>query len=416
MSQQPTGGMNHPEVIPEILREYARNELRGLPTAALGRLTTLDTETRRATVEIAPDGNTIDNVPVATPYAGDDAGDIVPLDPASRDAPIHGLVVFTHHSVTDYLAAGGVTGGEWDHTEEHAVFLPAMVWTDHDTVPDHDANERVIAHPSGATVSMDGETITVGHPMGLELEFGGLDAEDETFPPGVDDSFHAEEEQYTPGELDPPETDNTTFPPDNDGDAYARLSHPVGVDITLTDRGVAITDGDDDGNAVQSIVSGTPTDGGRRVLDGRYQHGHFIPDTDADGDEHYLYAPNQRPFREWIARLTDPELVGRISNAHTDAVRDARTFAENYLAWLEAELGESVDPTDADAWPDPEPMPTAAELDAFEPVHARPRAGAATVAVGATSPRVIAAPRDAVQTASGVVAVGGEPPSVDGED
>lgn len=337
------------ELIPELVTGYIRRELKGLPTASFGRITSIDEATRRATVEVYPDGTTETGVPIAAPFAGDGAGDVAPLDPETVGHQPHGILLYPHHTIEEVMGGSDVPP-ERDHDDSLMLFIPAMVWRDDDSVPDHEPGERVFEHPAGGRLRMADDAVEVSDPRGAGVEVGGVPTPDEAeIPPEFPDAFKAEDRDAAAA------ADNTTFPVGNPGESYAQLG-AGGPTVVVNVDTVAITG---DGQ----LSAGAPTDGARRVLDGKYQHAQLV----AHDDGTYDLVGQPLTFRAFVARLTDETQFGELNNQDADWVQDAKVYAEAYLDWLEAELGRSVDPTDPADWPDPEPMPSAGQKDAFDP-------------------------------------------------
>lgn len=371
-----TGQRSRPKELHEKLSQLIRYEQRSMPTASLARIKDLDEETRRATIETVPDGATESNVPVASPFAGDGVGDFAPLNPETRDEPVRGVVLYLHHGLDAQLATPGFEfDGQRDHDETHAIFLPAQIWFDHDSVPDHDADERVVSHTDGNKLSFTDEHAKLEHHLGAALEILG-----KSEPEYEAEEIINEERDYVEewGEEFVDEgPDNTSWPiADEQNETAGRISHPDGPAVTVTERGVAVE------NADRKLTTGPFTSGERQPLAGRFQHFHIKHNTDGSAD---LVGP-QLSFREFIAWMTDSSRQTTLNNA--DEYADARQFAENYLAWLEDEVGRTLDPTDAEHWPDPEPMPTPDEYATFAPYGNSISVGTTEATVGTPTPTI----------------------------
>lgn len=356
---------NLPQQFREKLSQLIRYEMQGMPTASLARIKSLDEETRRATVETVPDGTTESNVPVASPFATDGAGDLAPINPELHDHPVRGVVLYLHHPLEPQLTSGGFEfDGRRESDEENAIFLPAMLWFDDDTVPDHEAGERRIENPEGNAVRMDEETAGVEHSLGAFAHTMGNPApattegiegfkterdEDEDFAT-IEDGQYVTDEEDLPDEL-------VDWPEGADGESWFEAGHVDGrADVATTRRGTAFNQG---GGA--ELATAPHNDGERKTLDGPHQHFHVKQNADGTAD---LVGP-QLSFREFIAWMTDSNRQSTLNNA--DQYSDARTYAENYLAWLEDTVGRTIDPTNPDDWPDPQPMPTPSENAGFSP-------------------------------------------------
>lgn len=80
------------------------------------------------------------------------------------------------------------------------------------------------------------------------------------------------------------------------------------------------------------------------------------------------------PMREVFARFCVDAEYEAVVNSDATELQDARSFYHAYLAWLETQMGTTLDPaydpTNPDAggdWPYPEPVPTPADRDSFSP-------------------------------------------------
>lgn len=357
-------GRNRPKELRDKISQLIRYEMQGMPTASLGRIKTLDEDNRRATIETVPDGGTETGVPVASPFATDGVGDLTPLDPERHDSPVRGIVLYLHHPLDRQLGAEGYQfDGEREHDEENAIFLPAMLWFGGEDVPEHAPDERTVSGLDGSKLSIDEESASLEHHLGAALEALGSPE-----PEYEGEAIITEErdpiEEW--GE-DPDAADNTSWPiGDEQDDTAGRLSHPDGPAVTVVDRGISLEES-------QHIAAGPFNSGERTPLAGRFQHFHVQNHPDGTAD---LIGP-QLEFREFIAWMTDADRQAQLNNA--DEYAEAREYAESYLAWLEDELGRSVDPTDPFDWPDPEPMPTPEEHATMPPYGSEIESGVAAV-------------------------------------
>lgn len=349
-----TGDRSRPEQLREKITQLIRYELQGLPTASLGRIKSLDEDTRRATIETVPDGTTETNVPVAAPFATDGAGDFAPLNPEVTDSPVRGVVLYLHHPLEPQLGADSYQyDGQREADEENAIFLPAMLWFDTDTVPDHDPGERRIQNANGNAVRMDDETAGVEHTLGAFARTAG-NPEPEYDESPFDEGFKAERDEDEdfrefdePVETEPVDAERTDWPEGKDGESWFEAGHtPAGRDLTITRRGAAF-----EADRGQEMAVGALNDGERKPLSGPHQHFHPI----YHGDGSVSLAGPPLSFREFIAWMTDPEKRRKLRNP--DAYGAPRQYAQNYLEWLEAETGEAIDPSNPSDWPDPQPMP-----------------------------------------------------------
>lgn len=351
---------HHAEELPRVLKDLIREEIKSVPTASVGWIKTLDETRRRADIETAPDGAIIPDVPIASPFAFEETGDIIPMNPAEHDRRPKGIVLYTHHPIEKQLSSEKIIeDGDRSFSETNAVFLPAMLWFDHEHVPDHEPGERTIQHPDGAEIRMGEDSITVTGPHGTEVEMGGIDTlEIEE----VDDIFgtelweHRDPDEMETEVLSDIEEDPTAWPVGKHGESYVSLTHPSGGAVTLRDGFVSVEAPE------HSFTVGRGTSPERDVLSGRYQHAHII--ETADGP---MLAGKQLEFREFIAWLTVDK--DTLVNSGQPWVEEAAVYAEAYLEWLEDYLGRDVDPTSPFDWPRPEPMPPVDVHQSLPPVN-----------------------------------------------
>ena len=134
------------------LRDFVDEEIRGIYTASTVLVESVDEGTRRAEVSLKADREVIvDNVPIASPFATDGAGMVVPVLEGDE-----GLLLHTREPLEKQLAESGHVApeGERRFTLEAAVLLP-MLWVDDMEVPDHEAGEFQIA------VQKDGSVLRI---------------------------------------------------------------------------------------------------------------------------------------------------------------------------------------------------------------------------------------------------------------
>lgn len=159
--------------IEETLREYIEEEMAGMYTISMVIVESVDHETRRAEVSLKYEKDIIiDNVPIASPYVGDDAGVIWPVEQDDE-----GFVLHNRQPITTGLENIGHQEQESDRRfeVEDAILVP-LVWNDERTVPSHEPGEFLIAHTSGTTVRMkpDGTAEAV-HSNGNVIRLNGSD-------------------------------------------------------------------------------------------------------------------------------------------------------------------------------------------------------------------------------------------------
>ena len=170
-----SGGLN----IVATLRKFIDDTVRGIYTTSTVIVVGVDEATRRAEVELKADRNAlVDNVPIASPFATDSAGMIVPVQEGDE-----GLLFHAREPIEKQLATSGEVApeGERRFTLEAGVFLPE-IWLDDMDVPDHQDGEFQIAiqddgsalrmfpdgrvrveHTSGKVIAMDATgAVTIG--------------------------------------------------------------------------------------------------------------------------------------------------------------------------------------------------------------------------------------------------------------
>lgn len=180
MADEERRGSTPPQIVGP-LREFVKDELRGVYSVTFVIVESVDESDRRATVTLKSDRNVVvDNVPIASPFASDGAGMITPV---SRND--EGLLLHTKEPLEKRLRRHGELSpdGERRFTLESAVLLP-LLWLDDDEVPDHEDGEFQIAlssdgpklrlfddgrvrveHPSGNVIAMDADgNVSIGDP------------------------------------------------------------------------------------------------------------------------------------------------------------------------------------------------------------------------------------------------------------
>lgn len=165
----PNSGHN----IVATLREFVDEEVAGIYTASMVIVVDVNEDTRRAEVELKADREVlVDNVPIASPFAGDGYGMVAPIQEGDE-----GLLLHAKQSLEKQLAQAGEVEPEGDRrfTLEAGVLLP-MLWLDDMEVPDREVGEFTLAiqedgsilrmfpdgrvrveHSSGNVVAMDAD-------------------------------------------------------------------------------------------------------------------------------------------------------------------------------------------------------------------------------------------------------------------
>ncbi|QBI90032.1 uncharacterized protein ChaoS9_125 [Halobacterium phage ChaoS9] len=134
--------------IVQALRLFIKQEVRGIYTVSMVVVEAVDEDERRAEVSLKTDENVIiDNVPIASPFAADGAGMIVPVGRGDE-----GLLLHSKEPLEKLIQEHGHEedpGGQRRFTLEAGVLLP-LVWLDEDDVPDHESGEFLIDLGDGA--------------------------------------------------------------------------------------------------------------------------------------------------------------------------------------------------------------------------------------------------------------------------
>lgn len=142
----------------QTVRDWINSEIEGMYTISFARVLSVDDQ-RRAEVSLKSSNNVvIDNVPVASLWAADGAGVIVPVGEETE-----GLLFHAKEPLEKQIQKRGEQAPEKDlrFQLEDAVFMP-MLWLDEDTVPDHSEGELVVKHSSGTEFRLDDQGVHVG--------------------------------------------------------------------------------------------------------------------------------------------------------------------------------------------------------------------------------------------------------------
>lgn len=418
-------GRNHAELIPRVIAEQARAEVQSRPVAVLATLRSVEPSGRRGRIEVLSEPDVVlDSVPLAMPYADEGTGDVLPLTPG-----VTGVALVLDHAPSPLLADGTSDHVDQGMDIEDAIFLPACVTRDDADAPAHDRGDRVWQH-EGNRIEMRGDgTFRLEGDHGGFLEFDAIEEDvgdepdEELAAIGMTSESTVPEVNRQPDE-EPEPPDNTTWPIANDGESYGRVGHSGGF-LTSTERGVAIEDAEVIADAPLNeaerielaaryghfhLSSHHAPDPVTRTGDGTqmvysWPHNYieapdsvtvtpyseaaaadfWVQTTASEIEVHYVSAPpdgaalewtwsiedgytlTKEPlsFREVVAWMTDDTRLAQLQNEEDHTT--AQTYFQNYLEWLEGEVGRTIDPTDPADWPEPEPMPTPEERASFEP-------------------------------------------------
>lgn len=142
----------------DTIRQFIQTELRGINTISMARVQEIDDQ-RRATVSLKrSDQILIDNVPVASIWARDGAGVVVPVERGDE-----GLLLHAKEPLKKQIQERGEQPPESEQRFEleSAVMMP-MLWLDSDSVPDHAPGELAVVHESGTELRLDDEGVHIG--------------------------------------------------------------------------------------------------------------------------------------------------------------------------------------------------------------------------------------------------------------
>lgn len=146
----PNSGHN----IVATLREFVDEEVAGIYTASMVIVVDVNEDTRRAEVELKADREVlVDNVPIASPFAGDGYGMVAPIQEGDE-----GLLLHAKQALEKQLAQAGEVEPEGDRrfTLEASVLLP-MLWLDDMGVPDREAGEFTLAIQENGSIVLGDE-------------------------------------------------------------------------------------------------------------------------------------------------------------------------------------------------------------------------------------------------------------------
>ena len=157
---------------------------RSIYTISFVRVESVDEDNRRAEVSLKSDSDvTFGNVPIASIYAGDGTGLIVPIEQDDEGFLLHAREPLEQH----VQQRGELDPGSSARFElEDAIFFP-QIWFDEDDVPDHEAGEIVLEH-EGTVVRVDDDgDVAIEHVDGssLEMDAAGVHIEPELYVSGT---------------------------------------------------------------------------------------------------------------------------------------------------------------------------------------------------------------------------------------
>lgn len=157
--------------IAETIRQFVQDEIQGIYTISSCIVESVDSGNRRVEVSLKTDkGAIIDNVPIASPFASDGAGLIIPVRQDDE-----GMLLHSRMPLDGQLQESGHV--EVDSSRryelESAIFLP-MVWLDDMEVPAHEDGEFMLSMTedgSDFVMAPDG-SVSIEHQSGKVIEMG----------------------------------------------------------------------------------------------------------------------------------------------------------------------------------------------------------------------------------------------------
>lgn len=157
-----------PREIVKTVRDFIQQEIRSVYTVSMVLVEEVDSENRRVDVSLKTDSEVyLTDIPIASPYAGDGVGMVVPIEQGDTGAILH-----SKKPIEEQVAKGeqhNSTKAKRRFTLDSAFFLPEF-WCDNEDVPNHEPGEFQIAHQGGSILSMyaDG-TVEVLHSSGNHI-------------------------------------------------------------------------------------------------------------------------------------------------------------------------------------------------------------------------------------------------------
>lgn len=151
----------------ETLREFIRSEKHAMHTITFVRVETVHHDRQQADVSFKSDPNIIiEDVPIASSWARDGVGIIVPIDDGDE-----GLILHPREPMADQIQERGPQGpadsSERRFQMEDAVLLP-MLWLETDSLPERSDNELVMKHDSGSYLRLDEKGVHIGPELYVE--------------------------------------------------------------------------------------------------------------------------------------------------------------------------------------------------------------------------------------------------------
>lgn len=165
--------------IPELIRKYVRDELKGVYTVSMAIVESVDMKAMRCEVSLKREKDLlIDDVPIASTFAQSDGyGLVTPLTPGKTE----GFVLHTKEPLEDMTVDPGHQDIDVQRqfSPMDAVFFPC-IWNDNDTTPtdsftDYKQGDYLLAHQSDTIIHIKGAehpdpgTTTIETPSGQKI-------------------------------------------------------------------------------------------------------------------------------------------------------------------------------------------------------------------------------------------------------
>lgn len=186
------------------LKEFIRQELRGINTVSMCVVESVNADDRRVQVSLKSDeAVVVDNVPIATPYAADNRGLLTPLSSGQEGfllhskEPLSGKIQQRGHRETVFRRRFML---------ESALFFP-RIWLDDMDIPDVPIDSYAIVHGDSDTISR--VEITTTGDIELVYDVGGVGTEVRIDDTGV--HISAENVSLGSGESSPVLTEDATL-------------------------------------------------------------------------------------------------------------------------------------------------------------------------------------------------------------
>ena len=147
-----------------VLREFVTQEIRGTATVSFAIVDDVHND-RTVDVVLKHDENLVlTDLPVASVWARDGAGVVVPVEQGDE-----GLLLHPRKPIETALQERGTVDvdSRRHHQLEQAIFFP-MLWLAEDDVPDHELDELTVVHDTGTTLRVGEDIVAEGGDLVVE--------------------------------------------------------------------------------------------------------------------------------------------------------------------------------------------------------------------------------------------------------